>query len=305
MRFLLLCFAFSLFAGIEDHYKKMADKKGCIPPRNIDYVYMINLDQRPERWNRATKDLAAYAIFPERFSGIYGWTIPVDALNDISLKFEPGMWSGREWVMVFRPEKDGMPDFIWLDASWYGKSCFSGWTVKGTIGCSLSHLSVLKDAYDSGYETVWILEDDIVIHEDPHLLSDRIEELDELVGPDGWDVLYTDFDYLVVDPSRTLAEQIPHMWRPDMAGLDIRFLAEHTDLGETFMRIGSRFRAHSILYRRAGIEKILNFYRERNNFLPYDQELALVPGIRTFVLKKPIVSYNQVDSDTRYRYFPE
>jgi len=305
MLLFLLFIVFNLSAGIEDHYKKMEHKKGCIAPRNIDYVYAINLDQRPERWNRTTRDLAAYAIFPERFSGIYGWTIPVEVLNDICLKFKRGMTQGKEWVMVYPPEKRGEPDFIWLSPSHYGKGCFSGWTVKGTIGCSLSHLSVLKDAYDSGYETVWVLEDDVVIHQDPHLLSDRIEELDQLTGKEGWDVLYTDLDYLVVDPSRPLEEQIPHMWRPDMPDLDIRFLAQHVDLGDKFMKIGSRFRAHSILYRRSGIRKILEFYRERNNFLPYDQELALIPGIRTYVLKDSIVSYHQVDSDTRYRYFNE
>lgn len=31
----------------------------------------------------------------------------------------------------------------------------------------LSHLSVLKDALDSGYETIWVMEDDI------HIIQDR------------------------------------------------------------------------------------------------------------------------------------
>lgn len=193
--------------------------------------------------------------------------------------------------------------WIWLSGAYYGTGCFSGWTVKGTIGCSLSHLSILKDAYDSGYETIWILEDDIAIQQDVHLLSDRIEELDALTGENGWDVLYTDYECLVIHPDRPMEEQIPHMWRPDMGYRDLSFLAEHTDLGDKFKKIGSRMRAHSMIYRRCGIEKILNFYREHNNFLPYDQELALVPDILTYVLKEGIVSFNQIESDTRYRAF--
>ena len=293
----------SVSAGIADHYRKLDYKWGCIAPDKIDYVYMINLDQRPERWNNSTSQLASYGIFPERFPGIYGWDIPVDVLNDMSLKFKPGMWSGRGSVMVFRPEKNGEPDFIFLDESWYGKSCFSGWTVKGTIGCSLSHLSVLQDAYDSGYETIWVLEDDIKVLQDPNKLTNLIEDLDALVGVDGWDVLYTDYDYLVVHSNDELVKQIPAMWRPDMLSFDLNILATHSDVSDQFLKIGSRMRAHSLIYRRCGIKKILDFYKENNNFLPYDQELALVPDIQTFVVKDSVVSVNEQNSDTRCRYF--
>ncbi len=292
-----------LFSGIEDHYQPIFLKGSSKGPKGIDFVYMINLDQRPERWRDATALLAKYTIFPQRFPGIYGWTIPPKVLNDMAVTFERGMWVGKEYVMFFPPEGDGTPQFIWLNETAYGKGVFSGWTVKGTIGCSLSHLSVLKDAYDSGYETVWVLEDDIAIIQDPHLLSDRIEEMDALVGRGNWDVLYTDADALVVDLTRDIAPQIPMMWRPDMPFLDVRFLAEHHDISDRLKKIGSRMRAHSIIYRRCGIEKILSFYRENNNFLPYDQELALVPDIQTYVVKDSIVSVKEVTTDTRYQNF--
>jgi GR25 family glycosyltransferase involved in LPS biosynthesis len=300
--FLLLLWNFC-FGGIEDHYQSIFLKGASKGPEGIDFVYMINLDQRPERWQAATQQLAPYGIFPHRFSGIYGWTIPPDVLNDMSLKFDLGMWPGREWVMHFDPEGNGTPMFVWLNSSFFGKGVFSGWTVKGTIGCSLSHLSVLKDAYDSGYKTVWVLEDDIEVVQDPHLLSARIAELDALLGEDGWDVLYTDRDALVVDKSQDLESQIPMMWRPDMPFLDVRFLAEHSDVSENVIKIGSRMRAHSIVYRRCGIQKILDFYRENGNFLPYDQELALVPEIRTYVVKNCIVTAREVTTDTRYKHF--
>lgn len=306
MRVLLLfCLFLHGYAGIEDHYKKMGSKTGCSTIRNVDYVYMINLDQRPEKWESAFNELAPYWIWPERFSGIYGWTIPPEVLNDIGLKFQHGMWTGYEYVMVFPPERGGEWDFIFLRGSDYGKACFSGWTVKGTIGCSLSHLSVLKDGYDSGYNTIWILEDDISVRGDPHRLSQLIDELDALVGPNGWDVLYTDSGYAEVDDSKDIAPQIPWMWRPDMPFLDLRPLVAHSDLGEHFVKIGSRMRAHSMIYRRSGMKKILDFYREHQNFLPYDQEMPMVPGIQLFVLKEDIVTSQQTTSDTRYRYFSE
>lgn len=298
-----LCLAFSCHAGIADHYRKLEYKWGCTAPEKIDYVYLLNLDQRPERWNDSILKLLPYDIFPERFPGIYGWTIPVEILNDMSVPFGHGMWTGKESVMVFPPDKNGAPEWIWLDGSRYGTGCFSGWTVKGTIGCSLSHLSILQDAYDAGYDTIWVLEDDFSIIRNPHELTESIEHLDALVGEKGWDVLYTDCDYLTVDPDKELQPQIPYMWRPDMPDFDLQKLIRHQEIGGEFIKIGSRMRAHSIIYRRHGIEKILAFYKAHNNFLPYDQELPMLPGIQLFVIKNSIVSVHERTTDTRYQHF--
>jgi GR25 family glycosyltransferase involved in LPS biosynthesis len=305
---LFLLFALCGYAQMSECYRPLPNKLGSSGMSNIDYIYLINLDKRPERWNRCLEQLIPYGIFPERFPAIYGWSLTPEILNKMSVRFVPGMWSGRESVMHFPPEGDGSPQWVWISEAFYGKCCFSGWTVKGTIGCSLSHFSVLKDAYDSGYETIWVMEDDIWIPSDPHELSDLIEELDQLVGHDEWDVLYTDLNYLVVDPTKDIDAEIPvFYWRPDMPNRDVRFLAEHQNVGEHFMKIGSRMRQHSVIYRRCGIEKILKFYEERGNFLPYDTEIALIPEIRLYTLKKNIVTIppNEVLSDTRGRYFHE
>lgn len=301
--FCLLLFAVSCFAGIENQYRKLENKLGSSGMRNIDYIYLINLDDRPEKWENSIKQLIAYGIFPERFPGIYGWTLPPAVLNDMALKFQHGMWTGREAVMHFPPDGDGTPQMVLLNGACYGKAYFSGWTVKGTIGCTLSHLSVMKDAYDAGYKTIWIMEDDIQVLRDPNELNELIEKLDALVGPNGWDLLYTDYDYLVVDKTRDIASQIPIYWRPDMPFLNVDSLADHKDINDHFLKIGNRMRAHSIIYRRCGLEKILNFYREHDNFLPYDNEVSLIPGIQMYVVKKSVVSFHEVTSDTRYRYF--
>jgi len=300
----LLLVGIQVNAGVLDHCKKVGMKRESSAPKNIDYVYVINLDQRLERWIQSLKQLAPYKIVPQRFSAIYGWTLTADVLNDIGLVFQHGMWTGNEHVMVFPPEKNGAWDFKFLTGAFYGWTCFSGWTVKGTIGCSLSHLSVLKDAWESGYQTVWILEDDFQILGNPHKLSNLIAELNELVGPDGWDALYTDYDFLNVDPKRSLVEQFPYLWRPDMPFRDITPLCTHVEVNDHFLKIGSRMRAHSIIYSRCGIDKIIRFYQTHGNFLPYDQELALIPDINMFVTKETIVDAREVNSDTRNKYFP-
>ena len=121
---------------------------------------------------------------------------------------------------------------------------------------------------------------------------------------DGWDVLYTDYDFLRADPKREISEQFPYLWRPDMPRRDITPLCINEDINQHFLKIGSRMRAHSILYSRCGIDKIIRFYQTHGNFLPYDQELALIPDIKMFVLKESVVDAREVSTDTRYKHFP-
>lgn len=297
---LILLFIFSIticYGNIERHFKKIKDKIEDTSIRNIDYIYLINLDKRPERLARSFQQLFPYGILPQRFAAIYGWDLPISVFDDIGLKYEPGMWIGPENALYIKP--DGHFIFVRLGEEFYGKTVFSGWLTPGAVGCTMSHLSVLQDAWDSGYDTIWILEDDFSIMDNPHLLPDLVDKLDLEVGADGWDILYTDPDYLFVDETRDLQEQIPMKWRPDMPYFPLKPLLEHTPVGNDFYKIGSRNRTHSMIIRRSGMEKILNFYKRCHIFLPYDHELAFIPGIRLFVTKKSIVDVNEADSDTK------
>ncbi|MBI2742402.1 MAG: glycosyltransferase family 25 protein [Chlamydiales bacterium] len=290
--------------GIEAHYKKIRHKTGSSYFKNIDQIYLINLDQRPEKLEHCKRELSPYGIYPQRFPAVYGWALSTQTLNEIGLTFLPWMWRGRESVFYFPPDGAGRCDFVNLDESCVGKNFFSIWTSRGAIGCTLSHLSVLQDAYNSGYETIWVMEDDISVRDNPHKLSDLIGKLDQLVGREGWDILYTDYDaFINVDQSRDLLKQLPMMWRPDMPSFDLKGLLEHREVGEDFVKIGSRHRAHSLILRRSGIEKILNFYKTHGIFTPYDHEMSLVPGIRFYVLKYQIVTSKELCSDTKHKFF--
>ena len=48
-----------------------------------------------------------------------------------------------------------------------GEVYFSLALSRGAIGIILSHLSVLQDAYDAGYETIWVMEDDVEVLQMP------------------------------------------------------------------------------------------------------------------------------------------
>ena len=175
----------------------------------------------------------------------------------------------------------------------------------GAIGCSLSHLSLLQDAYDSGYQTIWIMEDDIVVKKDPQEISSLIKKLDLLIGKDGWDILYTDTD--AADRSQYNVQQdfeqdlTADLWffsRPDMDLSNRSSFAKRTILSDDFIKIGSRMRTHSMIIRRSGIKKILDFEKQRHIFIPYDHELAIVPDIRLFSLRYDLVTNGPAPSDT-------
>jgi GR25 family glycosyltransferase involved in LPS biosynthesis len=297
-----LLFSLSLFGEIEHYLKKVEKKIPSTSLEGIDCTYLINLDARKERWIQSLQQLIPYGIWPQRFSAIYGWHLPFQAYQEIGVRFALGMWAGIENALYVPSE--GYFQFVRLNEAFYEKSVFSSWLTPGAIGCTLSHLSIIQDALEEGYETIWILEDDFVLMQNPHLLSKRIEELDTLVGKENWDILYTDPEYLCgIDPQKDLQKQLPYKWRPDMPDFDLHTLLEHTPVGENFYKIGSRLRTHSMILRKTAMEKILHFYKTQHLFLPYDHELGFIPYLRFYAISETIVGQNEEHSDTKNRYF--
>ncbi len=283
-------------AKIDQYLKRPEKALSASKINNIDAVYLINLDQRPDKLRSMRDKLAPFGVIPQRLPAIYGWGLSQDVLQDIGLQFQPGMNGGRD--MVYKPCLRPLePREVPLDASHYGRACFHPRTTPGAIGCMLSHLSLLQDALDQQAQTIWILEDDVTVQENPHLLSARIEDLDHLTGGE-WDILYTD--------DRTWFEPFTPgtVWRPDLS-LNYEALYEHSPAGDRFFRIGGRCQAHSLIMRRSGMEKILAFLKERGMFMAYDVEIAFVPNIKMYSLREEIVWGGLLTntSDTDLRYF--
>jgi GR25 family glycosyltransferase involved in LPS biosynthesis len=265
----------------------------------IDCIYCINLDERPEKWKDTLEKLSPYHITPKRFSAINGKKLSPQRVNQMILTFLPGMQAGR-WVSFFPPTADGLtPEHDFLTEESYGKPFVINWMSPGAIGCILSHLAILEEAYAAGYETIWIMEDDIVVHKDPHLLSMLIEKLDLLTGKEGWDILYTDSD-IEGNGNRDERHDLSHMWRPDADPSILKLIPKRKKLSEDFIKIQSRTRTHSMVIRRPGMKKIIDYLKTHKIFLPYDDELAFVPNIKSFMLTFNLVSFVQSNpiSDT-------
>lgn len=243
------------------HLRSIEDKPDDCKMRNIDFIYLINLDQRPEKFAQSKEQLDVYEIHPYRFSAVNGWELPLEVINDVGVKFESYMepnYLGNFFL------GGGAADARSEIMQRAGQTYFCHGFSRGALGCMLSHLSVLQDAYDSGYSTIWVMEDDIQIIQNPHRLSDLIDELDGLVGKDKWDVLFTD-----VDTKNQQDNYVPCMAyaiRPNYSPADPSCLKCNQKISLNLRKIGARYGAYSMIVRRSGIKKLLEFIKAHGVF---------------------------------------
>lgn len=274
----------TLFGQLEDHFKKITDKSNFHQIRNVDFIYMINLDQRPEKYIHTIEELAPFGIVPYRFSAVNGWELSFEELNQVGVKYE--RWMRNELMgTCYLPEyhKEPLHEIMHIPERNYFCHCMS----LGAIGIALSHLSILKDAYDSGYQTIWVMEDDIEIIRDPHLISDLISKLDLLVGRENWDFLFTDQD--TKGQNGAYVPCTGAALRPNFNPINPYKFQERVDISEDFRKVGARYGAYSVIVSRSGMKKILDFTQD-GIFLPYDMEYTLPDNIHMYTVREDVVS---------------
>jgi len=285
--FLLFLYAFHVQGGIESYLKPVYGKESCHmnPIEGVDLAYVINLDQRPEKFAHCQDELSSYGIIPYRFSAVNGWELNLDAINEIGVKYKAGMTEGlRGTCYLFENAFKPLHEIMHVPERTYFCHCMT----RGAIGIVLSHLSVLQDAYNSGYNTIWVMEDDIEVIQNPHSLSELIYKLDLLVGKNGWDILFTD-----QDTKGRKGEYIPclsYAKRPNFTPKNPQKFAIRSTISPDFKKIGARYGAYSMIVRRSGMEKLLQFFKKYNIFLPFDMEYTLPNDIKLYTLIQDVVS---------------
>jgi GR25 family glycosyltransferase involved in LPS biosynthesis len=275
-----------LYSGIENHYKRIENKTDGHSFGSIDFVYLINLDHRTGKWKDCVEELVPHGIKPFRFSAVNGWKIQHQALQEIGMRFHPSMRGG------------GMGSiFLWDDGKEYqshelvrkaGQTYFCHCLSRGSIGCLMSHVSIMKDAYNSGYELVWIMEDDIEAVRDPSLLLSYIDELDHLIGRGNWDLLYTDRDYRSNDGGYILSFGTDY--RPDVETRNQEKFNIDKKISKNLRRMGSRFGTHSMIWSRSGLKKYLEHIEKHGMFLPIDMDIHLARGIKIYSVLEDVVT---------------
>jgi GR25 family glycosyltransferase involved in LPS biosynthesis len=274
----------SIHCDLEQHFKPVIHKTNHSKMSQIDYIYMINLDRRPEKYLHSVDQLKPYNIDPYRFSAVNGVDLSFETLDDVGIKFTSEMEDGplaqvfrhidgREFKSYEIMKEPGVTYF------WFGLS-------RGAIGCFLSHLSVLQDAYDSGYKVIWILEDDIRVVTNPHILSEFVKVLKKIAPK--WDVLFTDNEFKDKNNKPLLCTDIRP--RPNVELKPLSFYEKKTPLNPSITKIGKRYGSHSMIISRAGIKKILSYSKTYKIFYPYDIEYQLIPDINLYTTNMDVVT---------------
>lgn len=276
----------TLGARLEDHLKKISDKGTGHAICNVDFIYLINLDERPEKFESCIRQLTPYGIAPYRFSAVNGWKLSLEVINDLGVKYAPGMKSDL-LATCYPIEMGGKPLHEIMHVP--GRTYFHHGVRQGTIGIVLSHLSVLKDALEAGYKTIWVMEDDIEVVRNPRFISKKIRELDRLVGRNGWDLLFTDQDTIDNATGNYLPCDI-YAPRPNFSPKHPERFAQKTEVGKGFRKVGARYGMYSVIIRRSGMKKIFRFIKKYRVFHPIDMDFILPSDIRLFTVTDDIVS---------------
>lgn len=273
--------------NLEQYFRKADNKSSKNKMDEIDFIYMINLDERPEKFTLASHELANFGIFPYRFSAINGWNLSTEALNQVGVKFSSSFGQEKFLGSIYR-EIDGHEYLGHELLRPNGETFFTLGMSRGAIGIVLSHLSVLQDAYDSGYQTIWVMEDDVEAVDNPWQIPELIQKLDSLV--EDWDILFTDTDTKDRSgnhvPCRAVAAR-PNLNIKPLSSFLQRFYYISVDLS----RIGMRYGAYSMIVRRSGMEKILDYFKNYGIFIPYDMDIWLNSHLKMYSVTKDIVSH--------------
>ena len=281
-----------LFAGIETYFKKAENKSNAHKMGDIDFIYMINLDPRSGKYERTMNAFRPYGINPYRFSAVNGWDLSFQALDELGIIFDDSMQSGPI-ATVYRHV--GGQEYVSHEImKELGMTYYAHSLSRGAIGSLLSHLSVLQDAFDSGYNTIWVMEDDVRVVRSPYEILSLICSLDN-VDPN-WDVLFTDHEIKGANGPVPCTVIRP---RPLVQLQPLEYYLERRQVAQDIEKIGMRFGSASMVIRRSGMEKILDFFKTYKIYFPYDIDCFFVPDIHLYALNKDIVT-NSVGGDEVY-----
>lgn len=146
-------------------------------------VAVLNLDRRPDRWKTVSERLARAGIVAERFSAIDG-TAPgiaedyaayaAQPLHTVSPEL-PGIVYSRDLYMGYASQ---MARIAHLEATSGRKAIASA----GAWGYLRSYEAILERSLDNQDETLLVLDDDVVFHNDfKRLFAEAVAQL-----PDDW-----------------------------------------------------------------------------------------------------------------------
>jgi GR25 family glycosyltransferase involved in LPS biosynthesis len=167
----------------------------------VDQVYVINMKKDTERLNK----------FNNQVNNLFKYTIVrgVDAVNNSKYTNKYNEWilnnniidvtyDNFNWKYYIDRYTDlkniNTKQLAWNHWINYGKkelrSCNPNNDIvnRGQWGCLYSHINIIRDALKNDYESILILEDDIILTDNIHI---KIEKLKQFIkGHENWGIIY-------------------------------------------------------------------------------------------------------------------
>jgi hypothetical protein len=348
----------------------------------IDFIYTITA-KKCHRFNDLKRSFGKFNVCPYRFTSISPSNISSKTMYRSCLRGSRRLHRVIGQKMVKKKRK-------LILARKHMEDYSSGYIHKKMsikkLASALSHISCIKDALDSGYETIWIMDSGTELRCDPNILSKYIERANKEI-PD-WTSLYTDysergrlddletignfyyrpdFDFLETEDYLSREEEdseddsyfeddnsnnessnvntlgrlenwkymearerlICEKWNqnhPDEGNngdgatgpsdnpggsnnsyeqqskkpprARIKFIVKNKrttafDIGnsasiEKFSHVGLLKGAHSYILNRKGMKLILEWYQDHKIFIPYAQEIQIIPGMHPYCVPDPV-----------------
>ncbi len=215
----------------------------------IDCIYVINLDERMQKWDRMVQLFDQRGLHGNRVGGINGWRLSEEIQAELAGPYPVHMRGGQ-------------------------------------LGCLLSHLSIIQDAFERNFDVIWVCEDDIEFLEDVRIIPELLINLYQ-IDPD-WEVFYTD-----VDSKNSQGIRVPSLgsnFRPDQPHPPLSYYTQKEVLDNDLTRIRQRFGMYSVIISRNGIKKILDYFTHMYLWSPIDIDIHYIPNIREYSATRDIVS---------------
>jgi hypothetical protein len=133
---------------------------------------------------------------------------------------------------------------------------------------------------------IWIIEDDIKIVSNPHEISSMITTLNTLAP--NWDVFFTDNE--VKGPDEKPVPCMVIRPRPLIHAQSLEYYLLRAPITPDIIKIGMRFGSASMVVRRSGMKKLLDFFKTYKFYFPYDIDYFFVPGINLYTCTRDIVT---------------
>ena len=241
----LICNETRLHIPLAFHAKKVRKKTAN---SFFDKIYVLNLERRPDRWNKVKKSAQHFGIEIHRFNAFDGNDKPYIAKFCEYLKLPfvnvPEKHTINSSFEFYRNYSTEMSRIAYFEKNNQRKAIGS----PGAWGYLLTMISILEDALNCNYEHILVLDDDVIFHKNFNELFENI--IAQI--PDEWMVLQLG--------------ALQYNWGK-------KWINWYTD--NLYICNGSSLGSHAVGMHRSIIPLVLNYCQRFN--LPYDEGPLHIP----------------------------